>query len=59
MLETLERRLARLEKAAADAARRADEAMAYAESTARLHHAAICRLHQLAGGKYGWPPAQP
>lgn len=54
-METMAARFLRLEAAVRAAQKQADDAMAYAESSARLHHEAICRLHQLAAGEYRWP----
>lgn len=45
----------RLRLAVRQATERAEEAMAYAEKTARLHHEAICALNQMITGSNRWP----
>lgn len=55
VLVTVEEQLKSLRIAVRQAQARADEAMRYAESTARLHHQAICRLNLSLTGSYGWP----
>jgi len=57
-LYTWEERFAQLQRELFEARRRADAAMEYAERSARLHHAAICRLYLVASGSYGWPPKE-
>ncbi len=56
MLVTAEERFRRLEERLRAAQRDAESAMGYAESSARLHHEAICRLYELISGTYAWPP---
>lgn len=42
-------------KMADQALRDAQSAMEYAERTNRMHHQAICRLHEMITGTYKWP----
>lgn len=55
MLETVAERFNRLQNEIRMAQLRAQRAEEYAESSARLHHAAICRLHHMLTGSYAWP----
>lgn len=55
MLYTTEEKLRQLLTMVQEAQRRADAAMEYAERSARLHHAAICRLNKTVSGSDTWP----
>lgn len=55
MLYTLEDKLRLLRNEVAAAHRLAEDAMLYAERTARLHHEAICRVNHLLTGRHQWP----
>jgi hypothetical protein len=55
-LYTWEERFAQLQRELYAARKAADDAARYAENSARLHHEAICRLHQMITGEFGWPP---
>lgn len=55
MLLTIEERFAQMERRLRDAQKRADDAMGYAERSARLHHEAICRLNHALTGRHCWP----
>lgn len=55
MLYTIEDQLRQLKDSVRQAQIAAAEAMSYAESTARLHHDAICRLNEIVTGQRRWP----
>jgi hypothetical protein len=54
-LYTLEEQLRSIRRDVNLSVKLAQDAMRYAETSARLHHEAICRLNQLATGQHRWP----